>query len=273
MFEITGRKQLAEDIVELEVNAPKISRHAKAGQFVVLRVDDNGERIPLTLYDWDDGKGAISIVFLEVGVSTKKLGSLKEGEFIADLVGPLGKEFPIKKYGRVACVGGGVGVPAIHPIARALKQAGNEVTSIIGARHKELLILEDEMNKSSDGLLICTDDGSCGTRGFVTQELEKIMGELDLVVAVGPVPMMRAVAELTREKAPCIVSLNPIMVDGTGMCGACRVTVGGETKFACVDGPDFDAHKVDFETLSNRNKQYAGQEREHLKCWERDLGE
>lgn len=269
MHEITGRRDLAENITEITVKAPQVAKNAKAGQFIVLRVDERGERIPLTLYDWDEREGTLDLVFLQVGLSTKKLASLKKREYLSDLVGPLGKAFPIKKYGKVACVGGGVGVPAIYPIAKALRQAGNKVTSIIGARCNELLILQGEMESASDNLKVCTDDGSCGVKGFVTQVLEGMLDELDLVVAVGPVKMMQAVAELTRGKVKCLVSLNPIMVDGTGMCGACRVVVDGKVKFACVDGPDFDAHKVDFENLWNKNSQYVEQEKHAVKCWEK----
>ncbi|MFH1054925.1 MAG: sulfide/dihydroorotate dehydrogenase-like FAD/NAD-binding protein [Candidatus Altiarchaeota archaeon] len=270
MFKILAKKRLAENITSLEIEAPRIVKNAKPGQFVVLRVDEKGERIPLTLYYWDYKRKTISLVFLEVGASTKKLGRLNEGDSILDLVGPLGKPFPLKKYGRVACVGGGVGIPAIYPIARTLREGGNTVDCIIGARHKDLLILDDEIGLVSDTKTVCTDDGSLEVKGFVTDALKERLQDLDLVVAVGPVRMMEAVANLTRGKVPCIVSLNPIMVDGTGMCGACRVVVDGKVKFACVDGPDFDAHTVDFSELMMKNNQYVNEEKHAIKCWEKN---
>jgi len=266
MFPILKVRELAPEIKYVRVGAPEVASEAKAGQFVILRVDEQGERIPLTIYDFDREEGSIGMVFLEVGTSTKKLGRLKDGDAIHDLLGPLGHPFEAKKYGRVACVGGGVGVPAIYTIAKALWGVGNKVTSIIGARTKELLILKDEMSSVSDEVLVATDDGSYGTEGFVTTVLEKLLGELDLVVAVGPLPMMKAVADLTRGRVKTIVSLNPIMVDGTGMCGGCRVTVAGETKFTCVDGPDFDAHEVDFTELMARNETYLPEEKESHEC-------
>ncbi|MBD3262675.1 MAG: sulfide/dihydroorotate dehydrogenase-like FAD/NAD-binding protein [Candidatus Altiarchaeales archaeon] len=269
MPKIVGAETLAPDINKIVVEAPQIASKASAGQFVVLRVDEQGERIPLTIFDWDSGEGTIDLVFLKVGTSTQKLGRLKAGDTLADILGPLGKPFPVKKYGKIACVGGGLGIPAIHPIARAMRQAGNEVVSVVGARTRQLMILSDEMSCASDSLLMCSDDGSCGVKGFVTNVLTDVLDDLDLVVAVGPVKMMEAVAELTRNKADTIVSLNPVMVDGTGMCGACRVKVGGQVKFACVDGPDFNAHQVDFKELWNKNNQYVESERHSMKCWGR----
>lgn len=266
MCEILEAREIAEDIKFVKAKAPDVAAEASAGQFVILRVDETGERFPLTIYDFDPKEGSISMVFLEVGTSTKKLGKLKKGDSIADFLGPLGHPFDVKKYGRVACVGGGVGTPAIYTIAKALKNAGNHVTSIIGARTKDLLILEDEMWKVSDEIKVATDDGSYGTKGFVTTVLDGMLGELDLVVAVGPLPMMKAVADVTRGRVKTIVSLNPIMVDGTGMCGGCRVTVGGETKFTCVDGPDFDAHEVDFAELMERNRAYLDEEKKSHEC-------
>jgi len=266
MNEILEARELAKDIKYVKVLAPEVAVEARAGQFVILRVDERGERFPLTIYDFDLDGGSISMVFLEVGTSTRKLGKLKVGDSIRDFLGPLGRPFHVEKYGRVACVGGGVGTPAIYTITKALREAGNHVTSIIGARTKDLLILEDEMREVSDEVKVATDDGSYATKGFVTSILAGMLDKLDLVVAVGPLPMMKAVADLTRGKVRTIVSLNPIMVDGTGMCGGCRVTVGGKTKFTCVDGPDFDAHEVDFKELMERNRTYLDEEKKSHEC-------
>ena len=266
MFPILEARELAPEIKIVKVKAPRVAKAAQAGQFVILRIDETGERFPLTIFEYDKDEGSISMVFLEVGTSTKKLGKLEKGDIIKDFLGPLGHPFAVKKYGKVACVGGGVGTPAIYTIARALRDAGNNVTSIIGARSKDLLILEDEMREVSDELKVATDDGSYGIKGFVTTVLEELLSDLDLVVAVGPLPMMKAVSELTRDKVETIVSLNPIMVDGTGMCGGCRVTVGGETRFTCVDGPDFNGHEVDFDELSERNRTYIIEEEKSHKC-------
>lgn len=265
-YKIAEKRNLAENITFMKIMAPDVAGQARAGQFIVLIVDDTGERIPLTIYDYDVREGTVSIVFLEVGTSTKKLGSLVEGDMIKSFLGPLGSPFHLKKYGHVAVVGGGVGVPAIYPIAKGLRKAGNRLTSIIGARSRDLLILADEMESVSDELIITTDDGSMGRKGFVTEALADIMKDVDLVVAVGPLVMMRAVSELTRGRVRTIVSLNPIMVDGTGMCGGCRVRVGGEIRFACVDGPDFDGHDVDFNELMARNRTYLDEEAESHKC-------
>lgn len=266
MFEILEARELAPKIKYIKVNAPQVASAAHAGQFIILRVDDEGERFPLTIYDFDKDEGSISMVFLEVGTSTKKLGALGVGDLIKDFLGPLGSPFHVQKYGAVACVGGGVGTPAIYTIAKALKDAGNIVTTIVGARNKELVILEKELAEVSDEIVVTTDDGSHGAKGFVTTVLEPMLTKLDLVVAVGPLPMMCAVAKLTKDKVKTIVSLNPIMVDGTGMCGGCRVSVDGKMKFTCVDGPDFDAHLVDFDELMERNRTYLGQEEESHKC-------
>ena len=260
MHLVLNTVQLAKNIKEIDISAPEVAKHAKAGQFVILRVDDKGERIPLTLFDWDSKEGIIKLVFLEVGTSTKKLGELKEGDEVRDILGPLGNPFPLKKYGRVACIGGGVGIAALYPIAKALRKEGNEIFSIIGARSSDFLILEKEMRSLAHELIVYTDDGSYGKRGVVSDGVTSLLPYLNLVVAVGPVPMMRAIAELTKGKVPCIASLNPIMVDGTGMCGSCRVMVGGKVKFACVDGPDFNAHEVDFEDLALRNRRYVEEE-------------
>lgn len=277
MYEIVEKRELAPGIKRFDVFAPLVARRARAGQFVILRVNERGERIPLTIVAADAKKGTVTIIFREVGKTTKKLGSLREGDCILDFVGPLGVPASIKKYGCVACVGGGVGVAAVYPRARALKAVGNYVISIIGARSKELLILEREMWEVSDELYVTTDDGSKGRRGLVSDVLRDLLEaaaagrrrKIDFVTAAGPVAMMKAVAEVTRPYGiKTVVSLNPIMVDGTGMCGSCRVTVGGETKFACVHGPEFDAHLVDFDELLSRNARYLEEERLALELLE-----
>ena len=236
---------------------------------MILRVDEYGERFPLTLVDWKPAEGLITLIFQEVGVSTKKLGNLKAGDYIMDVIGPLGNPTEIKNYGTVAVIGGGVGTALIYPWIRALKSCGNRVITILGARTESLLLLEDDLRAVSDEIHISTDDGSKGIKGFTSDVLKNLISEgkrFDLVMAAGPVPMMRAVAEVTRPyKIKTIVSLNPIMVDGTGMCGACRVKVGGEIKFACVDGPEFDAHKVDFRQLMNRLRFYREEEMKAVK--------
>ncbi|HDO42393.1 MAG TPA: sulfide/dihydroorotate dehydrogenase-like FAD/NAD-binding protein [Candidatus Bathyarchaeota archaeon] len=264
-FMVLSKKELAPQIKRIVVSAPLIAKKAKAGQFVILRVDERGERFPLTLVDWNPDKGTITLIFQEVGVSTRKLGKLNSGDYIEDIVGPLGNPTEIDKYGHVAVVGGGVGTALIYPWVRSLKKAGNHITTIIGARSANLLLLERELSELSDEIYISTDDGTKGVKGFTSDVLKSLLekGEkFNLVMAAGPVPMMRAIAEVTRPYGiKTIVSLNPIMVDGTGMCGGCRVTVGGETKFACVDGPEFDAHKVDFRELMNRLRTYQEEER------------
>lgn len=263
--EIVEKRQLAPSLVMWKLYVPDIAKKVKPGQFVVLRADDRAERIPLTVADFDREKGQITVIFQEVGASTKKLAQFDVGQSILDVVGPLGKASHIEKFGTVVCVGGGVGVAPVHPIAKALYQAGNEVISIIGARSKEMLILEDEMKAISTELLVTTDDGSYGHHGFVTDELKRLMDEgkkIDLVLAIGPVVMMRAVAETTRPAGiKTIVSLNSVMIDGTGMCGGCRTTVDGQTKFVCVDGPEFDAHQVNFKELMLRQQMYNREER------------
>lgn len=272
MYEIITTKELAPNIKLLEVNAPEIAEKAKPGQFVILRVNKKGERIPLTLVDWEKQRGTITLIFLEIGVSTKKLGSLEFQDEILDLIGPLGTPSEIEHYGLVTVIGGGVGTASAYPITRALKEADNKVVSIIGARTAELIILEDEMKKVSDELYISTDDGTRGQKGFVSDVLKTLIDKgynFDIVYAIGPAVMMRAVANVTRPyKIKTIVSLNSIMVDGMGMCGTCRVTVGGETKFACCDGPEFDAHKVNFEELIKRQQMFLPEERLALKRWE-----
>ncbi len=267
MYKILVKQQLAPSVQLFEVEAPLIAKKAKPGQFVILRVNEEGERIPLTIADFNREKGTVTLIFQEVGASTVELGLLNEGEFLLDLVGPLGKATHIEKFGTVVCVGGGIGIAPVYPIARGLKEAGNEVISIIGARSEDILIYEEEMAAVSDELIITTDDGSKGIKALVTQPLKELLDSdktISLVVAIGPVIMMKFVAETTRPYGvPTVVSLNPIMVDGTGMCGGCRVSVGHENKFACVDGPEFDAHKVDFESLMARQRMYKPHEKQH----------
>ena len=244
---------------------PLLVKKAQPGQFVILKTDETGERIPMSIADLDKEKGILTIVFQEVGKSTAQLGALTEGDSISDVIGPLGTPTHIEKFGTCVCVGGGIGIAPIHPVAKALKKAGNKVISIIGARTKELLIMEEESRAACHELHISTDDGSYGYHGFVTQVLAELLekGEkVDFVFSVGPVLMLRVLAKVTQPyEIKTVVSLNPVMVDGTGMCGACRVTVGNQTKFACVDGPDFDAHKVDFDELLKRQKMYLKQEK------------
>lgn len=264
MYRIVKKEVLAPTLNLFEIEAPLVAQKAQAGQFVILRINEEGERIPLTIADFDRARGTITCVFQEVGKTTKELGVLCEGDFLQDFVGPLGVSSHVENYGRVVCVGGGVGVAPVFPIARALKEAGNEVIGIIGARTKELLFWEEKMRSACSELRVTTDDGSYVRKGFVTDLLREVIEEnkdTKLCVAIGPMPMMRAVCSLTREYAvKTIVSLNSTMVDGTGMCGCCRVTVGGETRFACVDGPEFDGHLVDFEEMARRAVIYKPQE-------------
>lgn len=264
MFEILKRQEMADGTVVLnEISAPLIAKKAKPGQFVILKANETGERVPLTMADTDAKKGTITIIYQVVGKSTNLFKSLQVGDHYQDIIGPLGKPTHLEKVGTVVCVGGGTGVAVMHPITRALKEIGNKVIAIIGARTKDLLILEDEMKAASNELYVCTDDGSYGHHGFVTDILREKLDTEDvkLVVGIGPVPMMKFVSKITEEyKVKTIVSLNTIMVDGTGMCGCCRVSVGGETKFACVDGPEFDGSKVDFEELMQRLQAYREEE-------------
>jgi ferredoxin--NADP+ reductase len=264
MYRIIEKQDLTPAIKLMKVDAPAIARKAQAGQFIILRLHDRAERIPLTIADYDRDKGTITIVFQVVGKSTEELATLKQGDSILNFAGPLGVPSEIEDYGTVVCIGGGVGVAPIYPITRALHQAGNRIISIIGARCDNLLFYESDMRSVSDELQVVTDDGTKGRKGLVTDPLEDILksgSKIDLVIAIGPVPMMRAVAGLTKTYGvKTIVSLNPIMVDGTGMCGCCRVSVGGVRKFACVDGPDFDAHQVDFEELTKRQRTYKKEE-------------
>lgn len=264
LHKIISRIELTPNIKMFEVSAPWIARKSKPGQFLVIRVDEKGERIPLTIVEKDDKKETVSILFQEVGKTTKMLGMLKEGDSILDMIGPLGRKLEVGKVGTVVIIGGGIGIGEAYPEAKAFKEDGNKVISIIGARNKQLLILEEEMTKVSDEIYVTTDDGSKGHHGFVTDILKKLIDEgtkIDLVFAVGPAIMMRVVTEVTRPHGiKTLVSLNPIMVDATGMCGSCRVSVGGETKFACVDGPVFDGHFVDFDLLIKRLNMYLDKE-------------
>ncbi len=265
MFKIVNRQEMAGGGMVLnEIEAPLIARKAKPGQFVILKADETGERIPLTMADTDPEKGTITVIYQVVGKSTRLFGSLQPGEGYQDVIGPLGKATHLEKLGTVVCVGGGTGVAVMHPITRGLKAVGNHVIAVIGARTRDLLILEDKMKAASSELKVCTDDGSYGHHGFVTDVLKEILEnrEVKQVVAIGPVPMMKFVSKMTKEyNVPTLVSLNPIMVDGTGMCGGCRVTVGGKTKFACVDGPEFDGHQVDFDELTLRLQAYSAEEK------------
>ncbi len=264
MYRIVEKRILAPEVKLFRVLAPNVARRAKPGQFIITRLDEKGERIPLTIADFNRENGTVTIIFQEVGKTTKKLGSLEEDDGVLNFVGPLGCPSEIEKYGNVVCIGGGIGVAPLYPIARALREAGNNVVSIIGARSKNLLILEGEMREVSDELYITTDDGSTGHHGFVSDILKRLIDsgvKIDRVFAIGPVMMMKVIADITRNHGiKTIVSLNPIMIDGTGMCGGCRVMVGDEIKFACVDGPEFDGHLVDFNTLARRNRRFLREE-------------
>lgn len=268
MFKIVKAEFLAPNIKRFEIEAPKIAAKRKAGQFVIIRTKELGERIPLTIADSDNYNGTITIIVQGIGKTTKELNNLSSGEFILDVVGPLGKPSHIENFGTAVSIGGGVGTAIAFPTAVALKQAGNHTISIIGGRSKEFIILEDEMKKVCDEVYPTTDDGSYGFHGFVTQKLQSLIDserKIDFVLAIGPIPMMKAVAETTRPYGiKTVVSLNPVMVDGTGMCGGCRATVENKTVFVCVDGPEFDAHLVDFETLLRRNYAYRDMENKSL---------
>jgi ferredoxin--NADP+ reductase len=280
--QIVEMKKLAPSINRLRLEVPEITKKAEAGQFVVLRINEEGERIPMSITDLDPKDGILTIIFQEVGKSTAHLATFKKGDVLADVVGPLGIPTHIENFGTALCIGGGIGIAPVHFIAKALKQKGNKVISIIGARSKDLLILEDEMRKLSDQLLISTDDGSYGHHGFVTDLLTDLLSDqtrsgkpsgINFIMAIGPVVMMRAVCKITQlYQIKTMVSLNPIMVDATGMCGACRVTVEGKTKFACVDGPDFDGHKVDFDELLKRQGMYLKQEKIAMERFNQKMG-
>ncbi|THB71423.1 MAG: sulfide/dihydroorotate dehydrogenase-like FAD/NAD-binding protein [Desulfobulbaceae bacterium] len=265
MFKIVRREEMAEGTVILnEIEAPAIAKKALPGQFVILKAGEDGERIPLTMAYTDKDNGTITIIYMVVGKSTELFKELQVGDSFTDVIGPLGKATHLEKLGKVICVGGGTGVAVLHPITRAMKEIGNDVTCIIGARTKDLLILEEQMTEASHDLRVCTDDGSYGHHGFVTDVMKEVLeqGDVKQVVAIGPVPMMKAVSNITKEfNVPTLVSLNPIMVDGTGMCGGCRVSVAGETKFACVDGPEFDGHQVDYDELMLRLQAYLEDEK------------
>ena len=271
MHKIVSAIFLAENIKKIEIEAPRIAKKRKAGQFVMIRVGDTGERVPLTIADANAEKGTITVIVQGIGKSTKELNSKEAGESIHDIVGPLGAPSHIDNFGTAVSIGGGLGAAIAYPTAVALKEAGNYVITINGARSKELVILEEEMRAVSDEAYITTDDGSYGFHGFVTQKLQSLIDsgkKIDYVLAIGPIPMMRAIAEVTRPyQIKTIVSLNPIMVDGTGMCGGCRVSVDNQIKFACVDGPEFDAHLVDFKNLSDRNKMYLPEEKQAVETF------
>ena len=266
MFKIVRKQELNPTVTMLEIEAPFVARKALAGQFIIFRIDEKSERVPLTIAGYDREKGTVSIIFQKVGLSTKMLGEMNEGDYIRDFVGPLGRPTNIEGKKRVCVVGGGVGCAIAYPSAKAFHEAGVEVDVIVGFRSKEIVILEEEFRAACDHFYLMTDDGSYGEQGFVTAKLQQLLeqgNQYDEVLAIGPIPMMKFVAATTKPfNVPTTVSLNPIMVDGTGMCGGCRVTVGGEVKFACVDGPDFDGHQVDFAELMNRNSVYKSRETE-----------
>jgi NAD(P)H-flavin reductase len=265
MYKILEREDLTPTIHLFKVSAPAVAKKAQAGQFIIVRMDEKAERIPLTLADWDAEKGTVTIVFMEVGTSTHRLNILKAGDSIANFVGPLGLPTHMDNYGTVVCVAGGVGTAPVYPIARALKARGNKVICIQGARSKDLIFWEEKLRSVSDKHIVTTDDGTYGRKGLVTEPLKEMLqsGEkIARVIAVGPSVMMKFTAKTTEPfKVPTIVSLNTIMVDGTGMCGCCRVSVGGVTKFACVDGPDFDGHQVDWDIVAARQRTYLEEEK------------
>lgn len=261
---IVRKEKLSPTLTLFEIKAPLIARAAQPGQFVMIWASEYSERIPLTISDWDSTKGTITVIFQEVGRSTKELGKLEVGDVINSVAGPLGKPTEVKRYGTSVVVGGGVGTAIAYPVAKALKEAGNELIAIVGAREKSLIILEDAMRRLADELIITTDDGSYGRKGLVTEPLKELLvsRNIDIVFAAGPLPMMKAVADVTKPHGvKTIASLDPIMIDGTGMCGGCRVTIGGKTMFTCVDGPDFDAHLVDWEELRMRKAFYSEEEK------------
>ncbi len=271
MYKIVKKRQLGAGVVLMEVEAPYVAQKAKAGQFIIFRVNEKGERVPLTVAGCDAERGTVTIIFQTVGRSTMELGMLEEGESILDFVGPLGTASELEGIGRACVIGGGVGCAIAYPQAKTLHENGSRVDIIAGFRSKDIVILEEEMKACSEHLYITTDDGTYGRKGFVTDQLRELLeqGEhYDLVVAIGPIPMMKFVCAVTKEfGVKTMVSLNPIMIDGTGMCGCCRVTVGGQVKFACVDGPDFDGHQVDFDELMHRNtiyRDWEAEEKEHV---------
>ncbi len=277
MYEILAKEALAPVIKLMVISAPDVARKARAGQFVIVRVAEEGERIPLTIADYDQDEGTVTIVFQEVGKTTMHLGTMEVGDELASFTGPLGHPTEIENYGTVICGGGGVGIAPIYPIARALRAAGNYVISIIGARNKELLFWENKMRSVSDELIVCTDDGSYGRKGFVMDPLKELLETRDGIGhtwIIGPAIMMKFTALATKPfNVPTTVSLNSIMVDGTGMCGSCRVEVGGETRFACVHGPEFDGHQVDWDLLLARQRIYLDEEKQSLERWQATTGE
>jgi ferredoxin/flavodoxin---NADP+ reductase len=271
MYKLVNKVQLNPQMCLIEFEAEDLAKAAQPGQFIILRVDEFGERFPLTIYDFSPEKGTITVVCQAVGTSTKKLCALEKGDGVLDISGPLGKAEEVKDIGRVIFVGGGVGTAEVYPIAKAMKKAGNNVTVIMGFRTKDLIICEEEIKSCCDGLYISTDDGSYGRKGFVTDILKDILAKegCDLVFAIGPIVMMKAVADITRERSiKTRVSLNSIMIDGTGMCGGCRVKDKGESKFTCVDGPAFDGHSVDFDDLISRQDRFKDKEQESIKHYE-----
>ena len=274
MFEILDKETPAESITKFLIKAPYVARKHKAGNFVIIRVNDYGERIPLTIVDSNPDAGTITIMVQTIGKTTKLLSLQKKGDFLLDVAGPLGNPTPIHKYGTVVCIGGGVGTAEVYPITKALKAAGNKLVTIIGARTKDLVILESELRNLSDEFFVTTDDGSYGTKGLVTNVLDTYLkknSDVKAIYAIGPIIMMKAVSDFTKPIGiQTYVSLNPIMMDGTGMCGACRVSIGNGTKFACVDGPEFDGHLVDFDELIMRNRSYMDLEKFSLEQFEHD---
>lgn len=264
MCKIVRNEELAKDTQLLEIKAPKAAKKVKPGNFVMLRINEKGERIPMSISDFDRNNGTVTIVFKVVGKTTKDLSRMKKGEDIMNFVGPLGNPTEVGKFGTVVCIGGGIGIAPIYPIVKEMKNAGNHVISIIGARTKDFLFFEEKIKRVSDELYVTIDDGSYGQKGFVSNVLKGMIEEgrkIDRVIAVGPLVMMKAVSDITKPHGiKTVVSLNPIMVDGTGMCGSCRVTLGGKTKFACVDGPEFDGHEVDFENIILRNDRFLEEE-------------
>ncbi|MCD6568079.1 MAG: sulfide/dihydroorotate dehydrogenase-like FAD/NAD-binding protein [Dehalococcoidia bacterium] len=274
MYQILAREDLSKDIHLFRVKAPEVARKARPGQFVIVRGSEEGERIPLTIADWDTEEGSVTIVFMEVGTTSRKLACLKAGDHLMNFVGPLGQPTEIEKFGTVVCVAGGFAIATIVPIARAMKEAGNKVISIMGFRTKDLVFWEDRLGSVSDELIVTTDDGSYQRKGMVTEPLKELLqdGGVNRVIAIGPTIMMKFCSLTSRPFGiKTIVSLNPIMVDGTGMCGCCRVLVNNETRFACVDGPDFNGHEVDWDLLMNRQRTYLKEEKESLECWKKSV--
>ena len=273
MYKILKKEVLSDVTKLMDVQAPHVARKAKAGQFIIVRIDEEGERIPLTIADYSRDSGTITIIFQEVGKSTKQLGRMEPGEELATFVGPLGHPTDIKNFGTIVCVGGGVGIAPIYPIARSLKEAGNTVLSIIGARNKDLLFWEEKMRAVSDELIICTDDGSYGRKSLVTEPLKELLEspgrKISHVWAIGPAIMMKFIAQTTKPyNVPTVVSLNTVMIDGTGMCGGCRVLLDDGAQFVCVDGPEFDGHKVDWNNLLSRLQFYRKEEQLAVEHWE-----